>query len=45
MDVSEVEVGGPGDVADVGGEGKCAVEDDTQTLYLRGGEYRGTVDG
>ncbi|KAK7918955.1 hypothetical protein WMY93_010239 [Mugilogobius chulae] len=35
-DSSEVKVGRAGDVIDVGLERKCAVEDDTQTLYLRG---------
>lgn len=44
-DVTEVKVGRAGDVVDVGGEGESAVEDDTQTLYLRGGGDGGTVNG
>lgn len=43
-DVAKVEVGRTGDVVDVGVERKGAVEDDTQTLDLRGGEDGGVID-
>ena len=45
VNISEVEVSGPGDVIDVRLKGECAVEDDTQTLNLRGGEDQGAVNG
>lgn len=37
---TEVEVGRWSDVVDVGLKGQCAIEDDTQTLDLRGGGNR-----
>ena len=37
VDVAEMEVGGAGGDVDVRVKRECAVEDDTQTLYLRGG--------
>ena len=45
VNISEVEVSGPGDVIDVRMERECAVEDDTQTLNLMGGEDQGAVKG
>ena len=43
--ITEVKVSGPGDVIDVRLKGECAVEDDTQTLNLRGGGHCGVVYG
>ena len=43
--IAKVEVSRPDDVTDKGMEGQCAVEDDTQTLKLRGDGDGGAVDG
>ena len=45
VDVAEMEVGRPSNVIDMRGEGEGAVEDDTQTLNLRGGKNGGIIDG
>ena len=37
VDVAEMEICSAGNGVDVRVEGKCAIEDDTQALYLRGG--------
>lgn len=41
--VAEVKVCGASDVVDVCSEGESAIEDDTQTLDLRGRKDRGVV--
>lgn len=43
--LTEVEVGGPGDVIDVDTEGKSADKDDIQTLNLMRGENGGIFKG
>lgn len=45
VDMTKVEVGGPGDVIDMGLEREGGVEDDTQTLDLKGGWNQRVVGG
>ena len=45
IDITKIEIGRPSDVIDVGGKGEGAVEDDTQTLDLRGGRDGRVTNG